>query len=133
LAEVEEIREDGRGVVITLTERELFGPNRWELTGEARQRLDRVAEVLRSQTWDRRIVVEGHTDDLGTDASLKSLSVARAHAVRDYLILSGVDPRKIAAVGRGGHSPLVDNTNAENRAHNRRVEIVVQPGSLSRR
>jgi outer membrane protein OmpA-like peptidoglycan-associated protein len=133
IAAVEKVREDGRGVIITLLEGELFGAGRTELTQAARDRLDKVAEALRAQTWDNHIVVEGHTDDLGTDDSLRALSVARANAVRDYLIGAGVETRKISAVGRGGSRPAVDNTSAENRAHNRRVEIVIQPGSLSQR
>ncbi len=53
----------------------------------------------------------------------------RAAAVRDYLITRGIDPNKVSLVGFGSTKPLVDNTNSENRANNRRVEIIIQPTS----
>jgi outer membrane protein OmpA-like peptidoglycan-associated protein len=53
--------------------------------------------------------------------------------VRDYLVNRGVDAAKIRAVGMGSTRPLLDNRNAENRANNRRVEIVIEPSHLSSR
>lgn len=133
VAEVEDVRDEGRGVVIVMPFADLFATGTSELTEGAKGRLERVAEALRGQTWDKQIVVEGHTDDLGTDASLRALSETRARAVREFLITRGVETRKITAVGRGASHPRVDNTSPANRAANRRVEIVIQPGSLTRR
>ena len=72
------------------------------------------------------MVVEGHTDNRGSDRTNQVLSLNRANAVRDYLVSRGVDGDKISAVGLGASRPLVDNKTAENRANNRRVEIVIQ-------
>lgn len=133
VAEVEDVLQDGRGVVIVMPFAELFSTGTSELTEGAKARLERVAEALRGQTYEKQIVVEGHTDDLGTDASLRALSETQARAVREFLITCGVETRKITAVGRGGSRPRVNNTSPENRAANRRVEIVIQPGSLTQR
>jgi outer membrane protein OmpA-like peptidoglycan-associated protein len=55
----------------------------------------------------------------------------RANAVREYLISRGVDANKVTAVGMGSSRPLLSNASAENRANNRRVEIIIQalPGA----
>jgi len=79
------------------------------------------------------MTVEGHIDSMGTDATNQPLSLNRATSVRDYLVTRGVDPSRISAVGVGSKNPLVPNTNAENRANNRRVEIVVSPIPVSLR
>ena len=76
-------------------------------------------------------MVEGHTDSQGSDAVNQPLSLNRASAVRDYLVSRGVPQEKISAVGLGASRPLVDNNTAENRANNRRVEIVIQPAQVS--
>lgn len=84
--------------------------------------------LLKSQSVENQMVVEGHTDSQGTDAGNRTLARNRAVAVRDYLVSRGVDASRIGAVGLGSSKPLVDHLNAENRANNRRVEIVIHSG-----
>jgi outer membrane protein OmpA-like peptidoglycan-associated protein len=96
-------------------------------------KLDQVAEALKAQDSDKRMIVEGHTDSQGSDRINQPLSLNRAGAVRDYLVAHGVESDKISAVGMGSSRPLVNNKNAENRANNRRVEIIIQPSHLSTR
>lgn len=127
LATIAGVREEARGVVITLSGSVLFASGKYELLETAKTKLDQVAEALKAQSDDRKIVVEGHTDSQGSDAINDPLSVNRAKAVRNYLISRGVDAKKISAVGLGSKRPLFDNRSAENRANNRRVEIIIGP------
>jgi outer membrane protein OmpA-like peptidoglycan-associated protein len=131
LATIAAIKEETRGLVITLSGSILFASNRYALLNTAKTKLDQVAEALKAQNADKRMVVEGHTDSQGSDRINQPLSLNRANAVRDYLVTRGVDSDKITAVGMGSSRPLVDNRNAENRANNRRVEIIIRPSHLS--
>jgi len=131
LATIAAIKEEARGLVITLSGSILFASNKFALLNTAMTKLDQVAEALKAQDSDRRMVVEGHTDSQGSDRINQPLSLNRANAVRDYLVAHGVDNDKITAVGMGSSRPLLDNKNAENRANNRRVEIIIQPSHLS--
>ena len=131
LATIAAIKEEARGLVITLSGSILFASNKFALLNTAMTKLDQVAEALKAQDSDKRMVVEGHTDSQGSDRINQPLSLNRANAVRDYLVSHGVDSDKISAVGMGSSRPLLDNRNAENRANNRRVEIIIQPSHLS--
>jgi outer membrane protein OmpA-like peptidoglycan-associated protein len=131
LATIAAIKEEARGLVITLSGSILFASNKFSLLSTAMTKLDQVAEALKAQDSDRRMIVEGHTDSQGSDRINQPLSLNRAGAVRDYLVSRGVDSDKISAVGMGSSRPLLDNKNAENRANNRRVEIIIQPSHLS--
>ena len=133
LAAVAAVKEDTRGLVITLSGGVLFASNKFTLLNTAMTKLDQVAEALKAQGSEKRMVVEGHTDSQGSDLINQPLSLNRANAVRDYLVSRGVDADKIRAVGLGATRPLLDNRNAENRANNRRVEIIIEPSHLSAR
>jgi outer membrane protein OmpA-like peptidoglycan-associated protein len=69
--------------------------------------------------------VEGYTDTVGSDEFNQKLSEQRAEAVRDFLITQGVDQQTITAKGFGKANPVADNSTAEGRQQNRRVEIIV--------
>lgn len=125
LAKLAAVREEPRGMVITLSGSVLFASNRSALLPEARRRLDQVAEVLLT-TRERTLIVEGHTDSQGSDERNMVLSQARADAVRGYLVGKDYQADLVTARGMGEGQPVADNTSAEGRANNRRVEIVVQ-------
>jgi outer membrane protein OmpA-like peptidoglycan-associated protein len=131
LATIAAIKEESRGLVITLSGSVLFASNKYALLNTAMTKLDQVAEALKAQDSDKRMIVEGHTDSQGTDRINQPLSLNRADAVRNYLVSRGVESDKISAIGMGSSHPIVDNSNAENRANNRRVEIIIQPSHLS--
>ena len=133
LAAIAAVKEEARGVVITLSGSVLFASGKYALLETAKTKLDQVGEALKAQDADKRMVVEGHTDSQGSDAVNKPLSLNRANAVREYLVTRGVDASKITAVGLASTRPLLDNNTAENRANNRRVEIVIQPAQVSAR
>jgi len=133
LADIAAVKEDARGLVITLSGGVLFASNKYTLLNTAMTKLDQVAEALKAQGSEKHMVVEGHTDSQGSDMINQPLSLNRANAVRDYLVSRGVDSDKIRAVGLGATRPLLDNRNAENRANNRRVEIIIESSHLSAR
>lgn len=87
--------------------------------------LDQVAELLRSE-GDWRIVLEGHTDSVGSDGFNKELSSQRAAAVRAYLAGKGIAVARLTSVGYGFERPVASNETQGGRAQNRRVEIVRQ-------
>jgi len=125
LAEVAAVKEEARGVVITLSGSVLFASGKDTLLQTAQARLDQVATALVAQGEEKRIVVEGHTDSQGSAEMNQALSLRRATTVCNYLISRGVDANKISPMGMGASRPIVDNKTAENRANNRRVEIII--------
>ena len=126
------VKEEARGMVITLSGSVIFKTDEATLLPEAATRLNQVAEALLS-TKERTLLVEGHTDSQGSDAYNLALSQRRAETVRDYLVERGYDPARVRAVGIGEARPVADNRTAEGRANNRRVEIIVQPESTASR
>jgi outer membrane protein OmpA-like peptidoglycan-associated protein len=119
------VKSEDRGMVITLSGGVLFATGQATVLPGAQSQLDKVAEALKTQT-ERSFVVEGHTDNQGTESANQTLSQKRADAVRDYLIVHGVAAGSITAVGKGQSQPVADNKTVEGKAMNRRVEIVVQ-------
>jgi len=104
----------------------LFATGKAELQPESRPVLKEIASTLKQHT-DLKILVEGHTDNVGSAASNLSLSDARAAAVKAALVADfGIDGARITTKGFGDTKPSVPNANAAGRAQNRRVEIVKQ-------
>ena len=130
LAKLAAVKEESRGLVITLSGSVLFRSDEATLLPEAQARLGQVTDALLA-TKDRSILIEGHTDSQGSDADNVGLSQRRAEAVRSFLTTRGYDPALIRAVGIGEGRPVADNASPEGRANNRRVEIIVEPGSTA--
>jgi outer membrane protein OmpA-like peptidoglycan-associated protein len=126
MRDLQSVKEETRGLVITLSGAVLFASGKSVLLPAARSALDNVAEALKA-TPDRTITVEGHTDSQGSQQSNMDLSQRRGDAVRSYLITRGIDASKIQATGFGPNRPVADNTSADGRGNNRRVEIVLAP------
>ena len=127
LAKLAAVKEEERGLVITLSGSVLFASNKAELLPSAQTRLEQVATALNDSSKDRPITVEGYTDSRGSDFYNRELSQKRAESVRSFLVSRGVPSDKIHAEGLGKDRPIADNTSAEGRANNRRVEIVIAP------
>lgn len=127
LARLATVKQEQRGMVITLSGSVLFASDKSELLPAAQRRLSDVAKALNEGNPDAQIVVEGHTDAKGSETYNLELSARRAEAVRSYLVSQGVASERIRAEGLGFARPVADNKSAEGRANNRRVEIVVQP------
>ncbi len=90
--------------------------------------LDNVAAVLVAQR-KLKILVEGHTDDVGKDTYNKDLSTRRATSVVRYLVARGIDPARLSAFGFGEERPIASNKSARGRAANRRVDFVILSGA----
>jgi outer membrane protein OmpA-like peptidoglycan-associated protein len=124
LAKLATVKEEARGLVIALSGSVLFASNKSELLPAAQDRLNQVAEALMA-TKERRLTIEGYTDSQGSSSYNQKLSQERAETVRAYLISRGYPGDLIRAQGIGEERPIADNANAEGRANNRRVEIIV--------
>ena len=125
LAKLAMVKQEDRGMVITLSGSVLFASNKSDLLPEAQRRLDQVASALMA-TKERKIVIEGYTDSRGSENMNLDLSRRRAEAVRNYIVSRGYDGDLVTFTGMGKARPIADNGSAEGRANNRRVEIVVQ-------
>ena len=94
-----------------------------ELLEESYYVLEQVYNSLEAYP-EVRVEIGGHTDDQGSGDYNLALSYDRAKAVVSYLVMRGIDPDRLVARGYGEERPLADNTTAEGRAKNRRVEVV---------
>lgn len=104
----------------------LFATGKADLQPESRPVLKEIAAALK-QHADLKILIEGHTDNVGTSAANLALSDARAAAVKAALVADhGAAGDRITTKGFGDTKPTVPNTTANGRAQNRRVEIVKQ-------
>ena len=125
LAKLAAVKEEERGLVITLSGSVLFRSAESTLMSSAQVKLDQVAHALLA-VRERNLIVEGHTDSQGSDAYNQGLSQRRADAVRDYLVQKGYPTDRIQSRGMGEGSPIANNASPEGRANNRRVEIVIE-------
>jgi outer membrane protein OmpA-like peptidoglycan-associated protein len=125
LEKIARVKEEARGVVITLNGAVLFATGQSTLLPIAQDRLQQVARALNDDP-SGTILVEGHTDATGSATANEELSRRRAEAVREFLVAHGVDAARIRAAGLGPSRPVADNKTPEGRANNRRVEIVIE-------
>ncbi|MBE2279115.1 MAG: OmpA family protein [Ignavibacteriaceae bacterium] len=86
--------------------------------------LNNAAQVLMSNP-SMRVEIQGHTDNIGTDATNRTLSQNRADAVKSYLVGRGIESNRMTTLGLGFSVPIASNATAEGRAMNRRVEFKV--------
>lgn len=120
-ATVEQLEE---GIAIKFDSGLLFGFDSATLSPTAQSNLQKLANSL--ETYDNTNVhVIGHTDDTGPDEYNQRLSEQRAQSAVDYLTTLGVTPDRLIVRGLGEEDPLVDNDSDENRAMNRRIEVVI--------
>ncbi|GFZ98853.1 membrane protein [Dyella caseinilytica] len=113
--------------IFTLDSMSLFDTGKAALKPGSTRLLVNALESIKAHPKDR-ILVAGHTDDVGNASANLQLSVARAVAVRDWLMeASNVSVSRFAIQGYGDTRPIADNDTAEGRARNRRVEITLIP------
>jgi len=123
LGQVAETRRTALGLVMNLGGDHLkFEFDKAELRSEDKELLSRIAGILLT-SHDYTISVNGHTDDLGSDAYNQKLSERRAQAVRDYLVKAGLPESILSVEGHGKALPLVPGSSDRARAQNRRVEL----------
>jgi outer membrane protein OmpA-like peptidoglycan-associated protein len=125
LGTIAETRRTALGLVMNLGGDHLkFEFDKAELSAADRELLSRIAGILVTAD-DYTISVNGHTDDVGSDAYNRKLSERRAQAVRDYLVKAGLSPEILSVTGHGKSLPLVPGTSDAARAKNRRVELAI--------
>jgi outer membrane protein OmpA-like peptidoglycan-associated protein len=113
-----------KAIKVTFDSGILFDFNKSTLKPEAKQSLDKFAAEMTDMS-DTNINVYGHTDNVGTEAANKKVSDQRANAVAKYLTKKGIAKEHIVAEGLSYDFPVADNSTAEGRAQNRRVEIYI--------
>jgi outer membrane protein OmpA-like peptidoglycan-associated protein len=97
------------------------------LPGELK-RLDNIASILSEKYRFNKIIITGHTADIGHESAQKKLSIERAKVIYDYLVGKyNFDQSLISFTGKGSEEPVSDNSTEEGRIKNRRVEIVIIP------
>lgn len=116
-------KQTDRGLVLTLGD-VLFETGKADLRPGALKNLYPLVTFLQKYP-ERRVVIEGHTDSVGSDAYNLDLSQHRADAVRDFLLQNGVNAAQMSTRGYGKASPVASNDTAEGRQQNRRVELII--------
>jgi len=100
----------------------LFDSGSDVLRPESRVILDQIAAIFIDYA-DTEVIIAGYTDSSGNNAENQLLSEARARSVRDYLVSKGLSADKLQPFGYGERAPIADNSTAEGRARNRRIEF----------
>jgi len=116
-------QQTNRGLVLTVGD-VLFATGRAEVAAGGMRSIDKLAEWLKKNPT-RNLLIEGHTDNTGSEDLNMKLSQQRAEAVRDQLVSRGVGADRITTKGYGPKYPVVANDSASGRQQNRRVEVVV--------
>lgn len=117
------VNETEQGIRVDL-KNILFDFDSYTLKDEAKQTLDAIYEILKDHP-DREVQISGHTDNIGKEDYNLELSEQRAKVVAEYLLQKGLKEDQISYKGYGSSKPIVPNDSAENRAKNRRVEILI--------
>lgn len=121
-------KQTERGMLVTLGD-VLFESGRAEVKPGAQNSLSKLATFLK-QYPTRHILIEGHTDNVGSASYNEGLSQRRAGAVQSSLMGMGVPANRVTTAGYGKDYPIADNTTDTNRALNRRVEVYIADNDM---
>ena len=119
-ARIEEARE-------VLTQRVFFEYDQSDITPQARQVLQEKARILRANP-QVELRLEGHADERGSNEYNQALGSRRAESVQSFFVSFGLDDGRFQTVSYGEERPLIDESNEEAWAQNRRVEFVITAG-----
>jgi outer membrane protein OmpA-like peptidoglycan-associated protein len=127
-----EVQRAGEGIIVTFSEKNpdgsdmgvYFDFNKSEITSNSMLAMNKLIRIF-TEYPETNILVEGHTDDKGSESYNLSLSERRALAVGDYLKNNGISFSRLAIKWYGESQPKIDNLNDANRAENRRVEFAI--------
>jgi len=101
-----------------------FAYAKFDLNSADKAKLDQMAMALK-QSAVAKVKIEGHADSSGDAGRNQTLSENRANAVKDYLVMKGIDASRITTSGKGSDVPVGDNATDAGRAQNRRAEIAL--------
>ncbi|MDX2480505.1 MAG: OmpA family protein [Desulfuromusa sp.] len=119
-------RQENETLKLTMNSEVSFDFNSDNIKSTFQSPLSKIADIM-SRYLQTQIVVVGHTDNVGSAQYNLELSLRRANAVADYLIMRGVATSRMGTEGRGEVEPIASNVSVTGRAQNRRVEIFVMP------
>jgi outer membrane protein OmpA-like peptidoglycan-associated protein len=127
-----EVTRVGEGINVTFNEKNpdgskagvYFATNMSDINSNSKLALEKLVKVFNAYP-ETNILIEGHTDDVGTDAYNETLSQKRANAVGTYLKAAGISASRLTIKWYGETQPKVENTSDANRAENRRVEFAI--------
>jgi len=124
--QIEIERQQNEILKLTLSSEVSFDFNSAHIKSTFQTPLNKIADIM-SRYPETQILVVGHTDNVGSDQYNFDLSLRRANAVADYLIMRGVNTSRMGTEGHGEMEPIASNSTPSGRAQNRRVEIFVVP------
>ena len=121
----EDIRfsQTDRGTMITMAAQVLFDTGRSDIKPQGEAFIDSL--VRAASRSDARLLIEGHTDNVGSAAANLALSESRADAVKQALMAKGIPSQRITTVGFGPSQPVASNDTEDGRATNRRSEVIL--------
>ncbi|WP_010228411.1 OmpA family protein [Gillisia marina] len=122
-AEVERV---GEGINVTFDEASgvYFDTEKYNINAKSQETLNKLAAIFKEYP-NTNVLVEGHTDNTGSDSYNLTLSKNRAQAVTNYMVTNGLDKGRFDTKWYGEAQPKYDNTTAEGRSKNRRVELAI--------
>lgn len=122
-AEVERV---GEGINVTFDEKSgvYFDTEKYNINAKSQATLNKLADIFKEYP-DSNILVEGHTDNTGSESYNLTLSKNRAQAVTNYLVNNGLSSGRFETKWYGESQPKYDNSTTEGRAKNRRVELAI--------
>lgn len=125
-AKVEPIKDVNNleAIKVTFDNGILFATNKSELSSASRNALTKFATSLKNSP-DTDVTIYGHTDNTGTRAVNERISKERADAVANFLVGQGISRSRLTTEGLAFDQPVADNSTAEGRAQNRRVEVYI--------
>ena len=115
---LEELNKTGKAILYIN-----FDSGKATIKQESMPIVEQIIELMK-QAKDIKLSVEGHTDSDGSNESNQKLSEARAKAVVDEIVKGGIDASRLSSAGFGEEKPIADNSTAEGKAKNRRVELI---------
>jgi outer membrane protein OmpA-like peptidoglycan-associated protein len=131
--QAEELRNDlkgakvervGEGIKITFDSGLMFATDQSALNTETKENLTNLSSTLEKYE-DTNVLIEGHTDNTGTNEYNMELSKKRASSVQDYLVSLGLNYQRLQIAGYGENQPITENDSASGRQANRRVEVAI--------
>jgi outer membrane protein OmpA-like peptidoglycan-associated protein len=116
-------KQTERGIILTIGD-VLFATGKADLSPEAMRSVDKLVEFLQKYT-NRNVLIEGHTDSVGSDEFNLTLSQRRADSLKEALTGKGVEEKRITTIGYGKKYPVASNDTASGKQQNRRVEVSI--------
>jgi len=120
------VTRNGDQIELNMPGNVTFETGRAEIQSNFYDVLKSVAGVFKEFS-KTKVKITGHTDSMGSDAFNQDLSEKRALSVADYLTSNGISANRVEAFGYGERAPIADNSTAQGRSANRRVEIEIVP------